>query len=148
MSLIALTLFSCQKSKDDTPAYHLTAKIDGVKLDFSSSLAAQFGGDAQNGYTLDIVGIGGNANIVERSLVLNIIDNAPVVAKTYTAALGNAECSFDTDNPSMHSDTNFTITFTSITTKEVKGSFSGVVEDGLGKITNITEGAFSAILVP
>ena len=40
VSLAVVTLASCKKDKNDTPAYSLSAKVDGVKTDFNTAVSA------------------------------------------------------------------------------------------------------------
>jgi hypothetical protein len=149
VSLAVVTIASCKKSKNDTPAYFLSAKIDGVKIDFSSAVAAEKSGDAQNGYIVYILGIGGNASISLPAFDLTINDDAAIIGKTYTAAQNKADGSYTAVNQSTYdSDTEFSITITSITETEVKGTFSGkIVEDGSLNVVNVTEGSFSARII-
>ena len=145
VSLAVITLASCKKDKDDAPAYHVSATVDGVKKDFNTAIAAQKDGNAQSGYTIFIVAIGGTASSPLPAFNLGIYDDAAISAKTYTAAQSKADGSYvDASQTSYESDNDFSITISSVTATEVKGSFSGKVDDGSGNIVNITEGSFSA----
>lgn len=144
VSLAVITLASCKKDKDEAPAYHLSAKVDGVKKDFNTAVVAQKEGDAQFGYSVSITGIGGTT--LFPLLNLEIYDeNAVITTKTYTAAgNGGTYIYYAVDSQTEHeSDDEFSITVTSITATEVKGTFSGKFEDGATSKT-ITEGSFSA----
>jgi len=145
VSLAVITLASCKKDKDAAPANHVSAKVDGVQKDFNTAVAAQTDGNAQSGYTVYIVAVGGTTSSPLPAFNLSIADDAVITAKAYTAALSTAGGSYvDANQTSYDSDTDFTITISSITATEVKGSFSGKVDDGAGHIADITEGSFSA----
>lgn len=144
VSLAVITLASCKKDKDDAPAYHVSAKIDGVKKDFNTAVVAQKEGDAQFGYTVSITGVGGTS--LFPLLNLEIYDeDAAITTKTYTAAVKSGAYSYYAiDTQTEHeSDDEFSITVTSITATEVKGTFSGKFEDAASSKT-ISEGSFSA----
>ena len=140
VALAVLTLASCSKDKDDTPSYHLSAKIDGTSQAFNNAVAAEKSGDASVGYTVAIAGTAGNTSSPYPALLLSIDSDDPIVAKTYTATAFEATSMYVTDASTMLiSDTDFTITVTSISDTEIKGTFSGKIET-----KTISEGAFSA----
>ena len=140
IALAILTLASCSKDKNDTPAYSLSAKIDGTSQAFNTAVTAQKAGDASTGYSVLIVGIAGSTSSPYPALTLSIDSDDPIVAKTYTATAFEAGSMYVTDASTMlTSDTDFTITVTSITDTEVHGTFSGKIET-----KTISEGAFSA----
>ncbi|HKO81257.1 MAG TPA: hypothetical protein VJU78_12715 [Chitinophagaceae bacterium] len=145
VSLAVITLASCKKDKDEAPAYHVSAKIDGVKKDFNTAVVAQKDGDAQTGFNVLITGVSGTS--IFPMLNLEIYDeNAAITTKTYTAASNfGAYCAYSIDSQTGHeSDLDFSITVSSVTATDIKGTFSGKVEDGSGGIKTITEGSFSA----
>lgn len=147
VSLAVVTLASCKKDKDDAPAYYLSAKVDGTKKDFNTAIVAQKEGDATNGYSVYIVAAGGTATSPLPAFDLTISDDVAITAKTYTATATQiqADGSYTPDSQSSYdSDTDFTITVSSITATEIKGTFSGKVEDSSGGVKTITEGSFSA----
>jgi len=145
VSLAVITLASCEKDKDDAPAYYLSAKVDGTKKDFNTAIVAQKEGDATNGYSVYIVAAGGTATSPLPAFDLTISDDVAITAKTYTATQIQADGSYTPDSQSSYdSDTDFTITVSSITATEIKGVFSGKVEDASGGFKTITEGTFSA----
>jgi hypothetical protein len=145
VSLVTLSLVSCKKDKDDSPAYSLSAKIDGTSQAFNTAVAAQKTGDAQSGFTVIITGLGGSASSPYPAFSVFIDDAAAIVAKTYTAAASEVACIYAADSQASYtSDNDFSVTITSITDTNVSGTFSGKVDDGSGGIKNITEGAFSA----
>ena len=140
VALVTLTLASCSKDKDDTPAYGLSAKIDGTSQAFNTGVAAQKAGDASTGYTVAIVGTGGNSSSPYPTLALSIDSDDAIVAKTYTATAFEAGAMYVTDASTiLMSDTDFTITVTSISATDIKGTFSGKVDTKI-----VSEGAFSA----
>ncbi len=144
VSLAVLTLSSCKKDKTESKTYHLTAKIDGVKIDFSSSLAAEKYLDPQNGYTLSVLGIGGNTSVALPALDLMIHDDTEITTKTYNPSQHSAYSTYnDVDFETYDSNTEFSITITSITATEVRGTFTGkFVHSGPGNIVNVSEGSF------
>ena len=144
VSLAFLTLASCKKDKTESKTYHLTAKIDGVLVDFSEALAAENYYDPTNGYILSVLGQGGNATVIFPVLDLWIYDDAEITTKTYTLAQNQAYSSYnDVNQENYDSDTEFSITITSITATEVKGTFTGkFAQAGSGTIVNVTEGSF------
>ena len=140
IALAVLTLASCSKDKDDAPAYSLSAKIDGTAQAFNTGVAAQKMGDASMGYTVAIVGTAGTTSTPFPTLALSIESNAAIVAKTYTATALEAGAMYATDASTMlMSDTDFTITVTSVTDTDIRGTFSGKIDTKI-----ISEGAFSA----
>src|SRR4030095_2908772 len=140
IALAILTLASCSKDKNDTPTYSLSAKIDGTAQAFNTGVAAQKAGDASTGYSVAIAGVAGNSSNPYPALALNIESPNPIVAKTYTATAFEAGAVYVTDASTMFiGDTDFTITVTSVTDTDIRGTFSGKVE---AKV--VSEGAFSA----
>ena len=139
-AIAILTLASCSKDKNDTPAYSLSAKIDGTAQAFNTGVAAQKTGDASTGYSVAIAGTAGSTSSPYPTLVLSIESDAPIVAKTYTATALEAGAMYATNASTLlTSDTDFTITVTSITDTDVRGTFSGKID---AKV--VSEGAFSA----
>ena len=140
IALAILTLASCSKDKNDTPAYNLSAKIDGTAQAFNTGVGAQKSGDAANGYTVVIAGTAGNSSSPFPTFGLTIDSDAPIVAKTYTAAAFEATGIYATDNSTiLMSDTDFTITVTSVNDTDIRGTFSGKIDTKV-----VSEGAFSA----
>jgi hypothetical protein len=145
LSIAVATLASCKKDKNDTPAYNLSAKVDGTKVDFNTTVVAQKDGNAQNGYSVVITGLGGSASSPYPAFSIFLDDAAVISAKTYTAADADVSIIYAASGQASYtSDTEFTVTISSITDTEVKGSFSGKVDDSSGGIKTITEGTFSA----
>jgi len=141
VSLAVITLASCKKDKDDAPAYYVSAKIDGVKQDFNTAVLAQ----KIDSKTVYISAAGGTATAPFPMINLDIDADADITAKIYTASTNyEAYASYNTSSQaSYESGEVFSITVTSITATEIKGTFSGEVEDG-ATIKKITEGSFSA----
>ena len=154
-----LTIVSCSKDKNDddnNSAYYFSAKVDGVKKEFKTSVAAQLDGtSAQTGYSLFVDGNGGTSSNPLPNFYVEVNVDAPIVAKTYQTIQGQSQweaganhwldgsTSYDVDGQ------DFSITITSITSSVVKGTFSGTLkEDITGQVISITEGMFSAPLVP
>ncbi|MEP7372240.1 MAG: hypothetical protein ABI675_02555 [Chitinophagaceae bacterium] len=146
VSLAVATLASCKKDKSDAPAYNLSVKVDGTKADFNTAVVAQKTGDASTGFTVAISGIGGTASSPYPSFSLLLDDDASITTKTYTAAADDITGIYQaaSGQATFASDNDFTIVITSITATDVKGTFSGKVEDGSGGIKAITEGTFTA----
>lgn len=140
VSLAVVTLASCKKDKNDTPAYNLSAKVDGVKVDFNTAVSASRMGNA-----VIITGLGGNASSPYPSFNIFLEDDAAITAKAYTALDGDATIIYGaaSGQATYASDDDFTVTVSSISATEVKGTFNGKVDNGAG-IKTITEGAFSA----
>lgn len=144
VSLAVVTLASCKKDKNDAPAYNLSAKLDGTKTDFNTAVAAHKTGDATTGYTITIVATGGSASSSTPAFAIYLDDDAVISAKTYTAAGDDVTGVYTPQTGfSFASDTDFTLVISSITDTEIKGTFSGKVEDG-STIKTISEGTFSA----
>jgi hypothetical protein len=140
IALAVLTLASCSKDKNDTPAYSLSAKIDGAAQAFNTGVSAQKAGDATTGYSVAIAGVAGTASSPYPAFALSIESDSPIVAKTYTATALEAGAMYITDATTMlMSNTDFTITVTSVTDTDIRGTFSGKIE---AKV--VSEGAFSA----
>jgi hypothetical protein len=145
VSLAVITLASCKKDKDDAPAYNVSAKIDGVKKDFNLGAVAtkqNFAGY----YIVMINGNGGTTSSPLPAFTLAISDDVAIIAKTYTtnATDDNAAGSYTVSSQeSYESEEEFSITVTSLTATEIKGTFSGKIEDG-ATTKNVTEGSFSA----
>ncbi len=143
-SLVVLALASCKKDKDDAPANHVSAKVNGVKTDFNASASATKLGDASTGYIVMIVGLGSTSTLYP-AMNINISDDAAITARTYTAANDEADASYMVNSSDQHSSVDdFTVTVTSVTNTEIKGTFSGKVENMSGTVSTITEGTFSA----
>ena len=158
-ALAVLTIVSCSKDKDDkndTPIKNFSAKIDGVKKDFNFSVAAQLNGtSAQTGYLLFINGNAGTTSNPLPNFYVEINVDAPIEAKTYqtiqSQSKWEADANYWLDGSTVYEvhDHDFSITITSITSTEVRGTFSGTLEDSsTGQVINITEGTFSAPIVP
>lgn len=144
VSLAVLTLASCKKDKNDTPAFNLSAKVDGVKTDFNTAVVADKDGDATTGYTLIITAVGGTASSPYPAFSIYLDDDAVITAKTYTAANDDVTGVYVAEGQFTYgSDTDFSLTISSITDTEIKGTFSGKVDNGTA-IKVISEGTFNA----
>ena len=122
----------------------MSAKVDGVKTDFNTAVVANKSGDASTGYTLIITSLGGSASSPYPGFSIYLDDDAVISAKTYTAANNDVTGVYVPENSFTYgSDTDFTLTISSITDTDVKGTFSGKVDNGT-TIKTITEGTFSA----
>lgn len=137
VTVAALT--SCKKDKGDS-GYNLSAKVDGNRVEFNTAVSASRSGD-----DVIITGFGGSVGTPFPAFTIYLDDDAPIAAKTYTAADGDATSIYaaSSGQSSYSSDDDFTVTVSSITSSEVKGSFSGKVDNGSG-IKTISEGTFSA----
>lgn len=146
LSLALATLASCKKDKNDAPAYNLSAKVDGTKADFNTAVVAQKTGDASTGFTVVVTAVGGSASSPYPAFSLFLEDDAAITAKTYTAAADDITGIYiaGSGQATFSSDDDFTIVISSVTDTDVKGTFSGKVEDGSGGIKTIAEGTFSA----
>lgn len=133
------TLTSCKKDKGEA-AHNLSAKVDGVKVDFNTTVSA-----SRNDDDIIVMGFGGNVASPYPSFSIFLDDDAAITAKTYTAADGEATIIYaaSSGQATFSNNTDFTVTVSSITSSEVKGTFSGKVENGSG-IKTISEGTFSA----
>ena len=98
------------------------------------------------GNTVIITGLGGNASSAYPSFSIFLDDDAVITAKAYTALDGDAAGIYApaSGQASYASDDDFTVTVNSISATEVKGTFSGKVDDGAAGLKTITEGNFSA----
>ncbi|MBC7915363.1 MAG: hypothetical protein H7Y07_14710 [Pyrinomonadaceae bacterium] len=157
LALTALTIVSCSKDKNDdnnNTGYHFSAKVDGVKKEFKTSVNAQLDGtSAQTGYNLFINGGGGTSSYPLPNFYVEVTADEPIVPKTYYTIPNQeweAKGDYWTDAGHYDNDNlNFSITITSISSTEVRGTFSGTLEDdAIGQVITITEGSFSAPLVP
>jgi hypothetical protein len=140
VSLVVATLASCKKDNNDAPAYNLSAKVDGTNVDFNTAVSATRSGD-----DVVVMGLGGNASSPYPSFSIFLGDGAAITAKAYTAVDGDATIMYavSSGQATYSSDDDFTVTVSSITATEVKGTFSGKVENG-SEIKTITEGTFTA----
>ena len=140
VSLVVATLASCKKDKNDAPAYNVSAKVDGTKIDFNATVSA-----TRNGDDVMVMGFGGNAASPYPAFTIYLNDDAAITAKAYTAVDGDVEVMYAAagGQATYSSDADFTVTVSTITATEVKGSFSGKVDNGSG-IKTISEGTFSA----
>lgn len=143
VSLAIITLASCKKEENNSPAYHLSAKIDGVKKDFSRITVAQKFGNSQSGYMIRITGFGGTDSLPTLNLFLD--DAEPITAKTYPIEANERVSGMYVSTPQtfFDSDTDFSIIITSITNTEIQGTFKGTMKDGITTL-NLTEGSFLA----
>ena len=143
-SLAVFTLASCKKDKNESGNFHMDAKFNGTKVDFSQSLAASVFFDSQDGHTLDVLGFGGVGNNVLPGFSFTINSDTPITTKTYTAAVDGFVAEYDDANAeSYSSDGDFTITITSLTATEIRGTFSGkLIKSGVGDDLTVTEGTF------
>lgn len=143
--LAALTFVSCKKEKADTINYFMMAGIDGVKQEFSMNVGAFPIDGSPHGIV--VIGRSGNPGDVAPSFSVSLNVSAPLQAKTYMAGVdtivGGYWYSY-ANTLRYQSSNDFSITITSITETEIKGSFSGKVEDAVGDIIDITEGIFFA----
>lgn len=138
VSLAVITLASCKKDKNDTPAYNLSAKVDGTKADFNTVSASRMGN------AVLISGSGGSVSSPYPSFNIVLEDDVAITPKAYTAADGEVEIIYAVAaGQTFASDDDFTVTVSSISATEVKGTFSGKVTDGT-TIKTIAEGTFAA----
>ena len=150
--LTAFVLFSCEKEKNASTsssasgAYHLTAKFNGTLIDFSASLAAEKYLDPSNGYTISVLGIGGTTNSSLPSFDFIIQSDSEIKAKTYNESSDGMLVSYSDKNFNTYDeDDQFTITISSITNTEVKGTFAGkMIKSGSMEVINVTDGSFKA----
>lgn len=155
-AVTVLTLVSCSKDKkENTPAEFFSAKVNGVKKEFNFSVAAQLDIDSPQDYNLFINGNGGTSSNPLPNFDIEVHADGPIETKTYqtiqSQSKWEAEGNYWLDGSTSYSIEahDFSITITSITATEVKGTFSGTLEEfTTGEILNITEGMFSAKLVP
>jgi hypothetical protein len=145
LPLIALALFSCKKENAGGPD-HLTAKFNGTEVDFSDALAAEKYLDPSNGYTLSVLGMGGTTNDPLPSFDLMIHDDSEISTKTYNRPTDAVSSTYtDTNLDNYNAGDQFTITISSITDTEVRGTFSGkMIKSGSGEVVDVTEGSFRA----
>ena len=152
VSLTAFVLFSCAKEKNasgspsSSGAYHLTAKFNGTLVDFSTSLAAEKYLDPTNGYTISVLGIGGTTSTPLPSFDFIIHSDSEIKAKTYNEATDVMLVSYSDKNFNNYDeDGQFTITISSISNTEVRGTFSGkMIASGSLEVINVTDGSFKA----
>ena len=146
VSLAVATLASCKKDKNDAPAYNLSAKVDGSTAGFNTAIVAQKSGDVSTGFSVVITAVGGSASSPYPAFSLFLGDDAAITARTYTAAADDVTAMYvaGSGQATFTSDTDFTIVVSSVTDTEVKGTFSGKVEDDAGGFKTITEGTFAA----
>ena len=138
VSLAVATLASCKKDKNDTPAYSVSTKVDGTKVDFNTAAASKMGN------MVVISGSGGSVSSPYPSFNIVLADDVAITTKAYTAADGEVEIIYAAAaGQTFASDDDFTVTVTGISATEIKGTFTGKVEDG-ATIKTITEGTFSA----
>ena len=153
-SLICIILLSCKKNGDDSGSntMHFSAKINGVQTNFNSTVLAQVTNDpSQSDYNLYIIGIAGNATNLLPTFDLNINSDAAITTKTYVTkqdqSIWEASGTYVLDGSSSYynNNTDFTVTITSLTATQVKGTFSGVLTDG-PDVKTITDGSFTAVI--
>lgn len=146
VSMIAFAFVSCKKDDNESAAQHLTAKFNGTKVDFSTSLAAEKYYDPSNGYTISVLGIGGTASNLLPSFDFIVQSDSEITTKTYSEASDILLASYsDTNNGDYNEGDQFTITITSISATEVRGTFSGkMIKQGSLEVVNVTEGSFRA----
>jgi hypothetical protein len=140
VSLVIATLASCNKDKEDSPSssVHISAKIDGVSTTFN---AACTGMKFMNGNTVTISGAASMSQSFPQ-FGINLSDDVAITTKTYTGSTFKADGTYGLSYSSMFvSDNDFTVTVTSISSTEIKGTFSGKLIDG-STTKNITEGSF------
>lgn len=123
----------------------MTAGIDGVKQEFSMYVGG-FPIDGSS-YGIVVIGKSGKPGDVAPSFSVSLHVSVPLQAKTYMAGVDPIVGGYwysHANTPRYQSSNDFSITITSITETEIKGSFSGKVEDAIGDIIDITDGAFFA----
>jgi hypothetical protein len=137
--LAVATLASCKKDKDDAPAYYYSAKVDGTSTNFNSAVSA-----SRNGDDVLVSGLGGTTASPYPSFNIFLDDDAAITAKSYTAAAGEVTIIYAAaaGQATYSSDDDFTVIVSSVSATEVKGTFSGKVDNGTVTKT-ITEGSFS-----
>jgi hypothetical protein len=144
VSLVVLALVSCKKDKNESGTYHLSAKFNGVKVDFSAALAAEKYVDPANGNTISVLGMGGTASNPLPSFDFIIHSDSEITTKIYTESQDGMLVSYsDTNNDSYDEGDEFTITISSMTATEVRGTFSGkLIKSGSLEVVDVTEGSF------
>jgi hypothetical protein len=146
VSMTALILFSCKKEKNESAAYHLTAKFNGTQVNFSASLAAEKYLDPSNGYTISVLGMGGSTSNPLPSFDFIIHSDSEITTKTYSESTDAMLVSYTDSNSDTYDEGDqFVITISSITDTEVRGTFSGkMIKSGSLEVVNVTEGSFKA----
>lgn len=144
VALAVVTLASCKKDNDggSSNTVHMKAKVNGTMKEFNFVNSAQ---SFDAGKSIVVMAAGGTTNSPYPYIMLTVSDeNAAITAKTYSSdpddeagAIYNSSASFS----DSYGSTEFTITVTSISATEIKGTFSGKVSNGSTTL-DVTEGSF------
>jgi hypothetical protein len=139
--LAVASLASCKKDKDDAPAYYYSAKVDGTSTNFFNSTVTAI----RIGDGILVTGSGRTTTSPYPSLGIIFEHLAAITAKTYTASAGEVTIIYQAAAGQVlySSDDDFTVIVSSVSATEVKGTFSGKVDNGTEAKT-ITEGQFLA----
>ncbi len=148
LSVASLLLASCKKDKAEPfpkGYYFVTAKINGVPTEFNTIVGANRGDEARSPNAIIVSGRSGelNQSQLPTSFILMLNDHAPLTARTYTSGVDpvNAGYSIIEMTP-YNSDPGFVVIINSLTSKEIRGSFSGKLKDKAGDIVDVSEGMF------
>jgi len=148
ISCIIVLFASCKKDKQQTPAYYITADVDGVPVSFTTNNLAKFSKATltQNNklYLYGAAGLDENSDVIS----IDISEPQPITqGSTYTAIIDDTHyvgiayvtAPFSTTRPNQYisyfDDGGMGITITSLTDKGIEGTFRGT----LANINNGTE---------
>jgi len=150
----AFCISSCNKS-NSTPAWYLKVKINGSWVEFNTALS-NLTQDVLDPYTNDLGLAGDNADRSESFFIIIRSDNQ-IPAGTY--ASDDPQCFIDVDyhkrvnndyviygrySATGRPDSKYTVTITSVTDEEIRGSFTGnyLTDPFNGDVQEVTEGEF------
>ena len=151
---VATCISSCNKS-NSTPAWHLKAKINGSWVEFNAALS-NLTQDVLDPYNNDLGVAGDNANRSESFFIIIRSDNQ-IPAGTYASddpqysievdyykRVNNENVIYGVSNATGRPDSKYTVTITSVTDEEIRGSFTGnyLTDPFNGDVQEVTEGEF------
>lgn len=148
LSLATLLLASCKKDKAEPVSegyYFVTAKINGVPTEFKTVVGANRFDEDRSPYLLFVTGRGGELHTRQAvpSLTLILNDDAPLTHKTYVSGVDPINAGYSiTEMAPYNADPGFVVTITQLTTKEIRGTFSGKLRDNAGDVIDLSEGMF------
>ena len=154
LPICVLLVFASCKKKSATPATTstITVTIGGTAQTFNTGASAHV--DNTNGFnSLSIIGIQSASS--SNSIILTVTNTTPVVAGSYTGTSSQVDMSYSQASGAVYqfdgsnNASAATVVISSITSTNVKGTFSGTLEliTGSGAVSQVlTNGAFDLVI--
>jgi hypothetical protein len=148
MFLLSFLIFtaSCKKDKSTsgTEGYYFKANLTDVPTEFNTLVLATQSKEVTSPYLLFVTGKSLPVYMDGPYFTLILNDDTPLVTKTYVTGADPVEVRYSSQMMIYEAEGGFKITISQLTSKEIRGSFSGKLKTTGGHIIDVSEGVFFA----